>query len=94
MFLYQKLIDRSTLRQGFSLVLGRLFIAHRRKNAKSYNKQKKSVQPFELHGFLFIYRLSILYFTSSNLTHTENQRVINFMVQVRDTISILNNRNQ
>jgi hypothetical protein len=23
-------------------------------NAKSYNKQKKSVQPFELHGFLFI----------------------------------------
>lgn len=49
MFLYQKLIDRSTLRQGFSLVLGRLFIAHRRKtsngtpqnaNAKSYNKQK------------------------------------------------------
>lgn len=40
MFLYQKLIDRSTLRQGFSLVLSRLFIAHRRKNAKSYNKQK------------------------------------------------------
>ena len=34
------------------------------------------------------------YFTSSKITHTENQRVINFMVQVRDTISILNNRNQ
>ena len=34
------------------------------------------------------------YLTSSNLTHTENQRVIDFMVQVRDTISILNNRNQ
>ncbi len=33
-------------------------------------------------------------FTPSKITHTENQRVINFMVQVRDTISILNNRNQ
>lgn len=43
MFLYQKLIDRSTLRQGFSLVLGRLFIAHRRKNAK-WNTAKRQME--------------------------------------------------
>lgn len=43
MFLYQKLIDRSTLRQGFSLVLGWLFIAHRRKNAK-WNTAKRQRQ--------------------------------------------------
>lgn len=37
---------------------------------------------------------AIARFSSSNLTHTEFQRVISFMVQVRDAISILNNRNQ